>query len=321
MRSRVPKTLDLSVVVPVYNNAATLPELIARLVNTIDAMGLRFEIVFVDDASTDSSRALLLERASADERIRVLSLTENFGGQAALCAGFETVRGRRTVCIDADLENFPEDIPALLGALDEGYELACGVRENRGDDFSTRRVPSRLLNTYARRQLKTPVKDLWCGMRAMESRVVENITAEGDRCRSLTPLLLERATSVAEVPIRHDPAKAGSQYSLLRLTAIAVDFFIGSARRPFIVIGVGAAVAGAASLALLVAALALRSGLVAMAALVVAAAATVCGVMALVGDYVQRLYTLQTRPLYRVHDEESQSEHTTSTTATRAASR
>jgi undecaprenyl-phosphate 4-deoxy-4-formamido-L-arabinose transferase len=265
---------------------------------------------------------LLLERASADERIRVLSLTENFGGQAALCAGFETVRGRRTVCIDADLENFPEDIPALLGALDEGYELACGVRENRGDDFSTRRAPSRLLNAYARRQLKTPVKDLWCGMRAMESRVVENITAEGDRCRSLTPLLLARATSVAEVPIRHDPAKAGSQYSLLRLTAIAVDFFIGSARRPFIVIGVGAAVAGVVSLGLLIVALALQSPLLALAALIVAVGAAISGVMALVGDYVQRLYILHTRPLYQVRDEEPPAEQVTrATTGSRAASR
>jgi undecaprenyl-phosphate 4-deoxy-4-formamido-L-arabinose transferase len=295
--------VDLSIVVPVYNNRATLPELITRLTATVDAMGSSFELIFVDDASTDGSLDLLLERAERDGRLRVLGLAENSGGQAALCAGFEAVRGRRIVCIDADLENFPEDIPALVAALDRGHDLACGVREQRRDSLTARRLPSELLNAYARRRLKTEVRDLWCGMRAMDSRVVRDLSAEGERCRSLTPLLLRRAHSAVEVPIRHDAAKAGSGYSLLRLTAVAADFFMVTARRPFVALGVYAAVVAAASLLLLFAALLLQKWLLAIACVIVGAGAAVSASLALVGDYVQRLYVLETRPLYRVRDE------------------
>ena len=123
--------LELSVVVPVYDSASTLEELVDRLIRVLEEQSLSFELILVDDGSADASLEILRRRAAADGRVRAIALTRNFGGQAARCAGFDLVRGRRTVCLDADLENLPEDIPALLAALDRGADLACGVREGR----------------------------------------------------------------------------------------------------------------------------------------------------------------------------------------------
>jgi hypothetical protein len=298
--------LDLSVVIPVYNNSGTLPELVDRLVRVIEGLGISFEVIFVDDDSMDASREIIRDRAACDGRIRLCSLAANFGSQAALCAGFELVRGKRTICMDADLENLPEDIPALLHALDSGFELACGVRALRRDAWTSRRLPSALLNWYARRRLNTPVRDLWCGMRAMDSRVIRGLSAEGERRRSLTPLFLSRAKSVVEVPIRHDPAKEGSHYSLLALTAIAIDFVIGTARRPFLTASLVAASTAACAVAALFGALVLHSTTLAITVLVVLVGAAVASLVALVGDYVQRLYELQPgKPLYRVRESDA----------------
>jgi hypothetical protein len=161
--------------------------------------------------------------------VRVVTLDANYGSVAARCAGFELVRGRRTVTLDADLENLPEDVEPLLRALDAGHDLACGVREQRRDARFGRRLPSALLNAYARRRLGTHVRDIWCGMRAMDSRIVADLASEGDRRRSLTPLFLSRARSVAEVRIRHAAAADGSGYSTWKLAAIAADFVVGTA--------------------------------------------------------------------------------------------
>jgi hypothetical protein len=143
-------------------------------------------------------------------------------------------------------------------------------------------------------------------MRAMESRVIHGLSEEGERRRSLTPLFLARARSVVEVPIRHDPAKSGSHYSLLTLTGIAVDFFLGSAKRPFLsalLLPAGAAVCAAVVFA---AALLAGSVPVALGTLIVLVGAVVAALVAFVGDYVQRVYDVaQGRPLYRVREEDA----------------
>lgn len=218
--------LKCSVVVPVYNNESTLEELAARIVSAVESTGISFEIVFVDDGSTDRSNRILRELAAKDGRIGLVVLDRNYGGQPAVCAGFERVRGEWVVALDADLDNAPEDIPAMLAPLREGYDLVCGYRTERRAPLIGRQLPSRLLNAYVWRRTGRRVRDLGCGMRAFAAPIVKDLAAEGDARRLLTPLFLRRAKRVAEVPIRSASTGAESGYSYIALAAIALDYFV-----------------------------------------------------------------------------------------------
>jgi glycosyltransferase involved in cell wall biosynthesis len=294
----------VSVVVPVFNNESTLDALIDRVAATLEPVVPSFELIFVDDGSRDGSLAFLLRRAAADPRLRVFALTRNFGGQSAICAGFDRVRGRRAVCLDADLENHPEDVPKLLAKLDEGHDLVCGVRENRRDPWLTRRVPSAFMNWYVRRQTGTSVRDIGCGLRAMDASILRNLPSEGERRRLVTPMLLRRARSVVEVPISHTPSSLRLGHSFLTLLGIAADYYLLTARRPFLVSGLLALGATAIGVALAAVALARSSAPLALAGTVLVAGGLLGGLLSLVGDYVQRVYQLgQGLPFYVVRDD------------------
>jgi glycosyltransferase involved in cell wall biosynthesis len=295
-------TVDLSVVVPVFENETTLDTLIDRQIAVLEDLGRSFELIFVDDGSRDGSLPLLRRRAAADPRIRVFALTRNFGGQSAICAGFDQVRGKRTVCMDADLENLPEDIPALLAALDRGHDLACGVREDRRDSFLFRRLPSALLNAWVRRQTGTEVRDVGCAMRAMDSSLVHDLASEGERRRLVTPLLLRRARAVTEVPIRHQPKGVPGGHTFLTLLGIAMDYYLLTAKRPFLVSGlVGASGLGVGAL-LLLASAALPAG-AALFGLVLAVGGLVIALVSVAGEYAQRSYQLQQGiPFYQLRE-------------------
>lgn len=295
---------DVSVVVPVFNNEATLDELIDRIVAALEPVVASFEMVMIDDGSRDASLALLLRRAERDPRLRVYSMTRNFGGQSAICAGFDRVRGRRAVCLDADLENHPEDVPRLLAKLDEGHDLVCGVRENRLDPWLTRRVPSAFMNWYVRRQTGMNVRDIGCGLRAMDASILKNLASEGERRRLVTPMLLRRAHSVVEVPIGHTPSSLRLGHSFLSLLGIAADYYLLTARRPFLVSGLLALAATLAAVALGGAALLRGSAMLGLAAVVLGAGGLLAGLLSLVGDYVQRVYQLgQGLPFYMIRDD------------------
>lgn len=297
-------TPEISVVVPVFNNEATLDALIDRIAAALEPVVPSFEIVLVDDGSRDGSLALLLRRAERDPRLRVYALVRNFGGQSAICAGFDRVRGRRAVCVDADLENHPEDIPKLLAKLDEGFDLVCGVRENRRDPWLTRRVPSAFMNWYVRRQTGMNVRDIGCGMRAMDSSILRNLASEGERRRLVTPMLLRRARAVAEVSISHTPSSLRLGHSFLTLLGIAADYYLLTARRPFLVAGLVALAATLVGAGVSLAAL--FAGSLALGGIGVGlfASGLLGGLLALVGDYVQRVYQLgQGLPFYVVRDD------------------
>jgi glycosyltransferase involved in cell wall biosynthesis len=295
---------DVSIVVPVFNNASTLDALLDRIVAALEPTGLSFEMVMVDDGSRDASLALLLGRAAADPRLRVYAMTRNFGGQSAICAGFDRVRGRRAACLDADLENHPEDVPRLLAKLDEGFDLACGVREQRRDPWLTRRVPSAFMNWYVSRQLGMPVRDIGCGLRAMDAAILRNLAAEGERRRLVTPMLLRRAHAVAWVPIGHTPSRLRLGHSFLTLLGIAADYYLLTARRPFLIAGLFALVATLVGVGLGCAALLRESAGLGLAGIVLATGGLLGGLLSLVGDYVQRVYQLgQGLPFYLVRDD------------------
>jgi glycosyltransferase involved in cell wall biosynthesis len=289
------KSIDLSVLVPVYNNAATLDELIDRLLVVLEGLDISFEIICVDDGSEDASLALLRRRAAADERLRVFSLVRNFGSQAASCAACDQARGRRIVHIDADLENFPEDIPRLLELLDRGYDLVCGFREDRTDPWLRRRLPSLLINLYVRRQTGTDIRDVGCGLKAFEARLIEDLAAEGEARRLMTPLLLRRARRVAQVPVRHR-TKPGNRHAFGWLFAIAVDYYLLTARRPFLITALISTAAFFGGLMML----ALEPRLI---GLILCVTGALGAILSLVGEYAQRLYQLARQaPFYKLRD-------------------
>lgn len=297
--------IDLSIVVPVYNNADSLTALVDRIIAVLERHGGTFEIIAIDDGSRDESLRLLLRLAEVDPRIRPRALARNFGSQAALCAGFDLARGRRIVCIDADLENAPEDIPKLLAGLDRGFDLACGVRAQRRHAGWWRRLPSALLNQYVRQRTGTRVQDIGCGMRAMDARVVRNLGIEGEARRLLTPLLLRRARSVVEVPIEFLPRHDRSGHSFLSLLAIASDYYLLTARRPFLVTGVAAAVVCGLGVAVIVASVLAASGLLLVPGLILAATGFLGSILSLAGEYAQRIYQLeQGLPFYELRRDE-----------------
>lgn len=288
--------VDLSVIIPVYNNAATLDELLDRLVAVLDPLPISFELVLVDDGSRDESFAVLQRRASRDARIRPLALVRNFGSQAAACAALDMVRGRRVMSMDADLENAPEDIPRFLEQLDAGYDLVCGYREGRQAPLLTRRLPSWLMNAWVRRQTGVHIRDLGCGMKGFEAWVARDLAAEGEARRLLPPLVLRRARRVTEVPLSAGASQGSSGHSFLTLLGIAADFYLVSARRPFLVTGLASAGSVATGLVLLVAGPAL-------AGVVIATGGLLGTLLSLVGEYCQRLYQLsQGLPFYKLRD-------------------
>lgn len=292
--------IDLSIVVPVFNNASTLDELIDRLVAVLEPLPFSFEMIFVDDGSSDGSLELLRRRAGRDPRIRPFALARNFGSQAAACAGFDLARGERVVCLDADLDNRPEDVPALLAPLERGYDLVCGYREDAATRRWSRRLPSALMNAYVRRRTGHSIRDVGCGMRAFRAHVVRDLAAEGERRRLLTPLFLQRARRMIEVPIRQGAGREAGGHSFLTLLAIAADYYLLTARRPFLITGLASAAAvGAGALLLLFGPR--------LWGLVIAAAGLLGLPLSLLGEYTQRLYALsQNPPYYQLRDDDEE---------------
>jgi glycosyltransferase involved in cell wall biosynthesis len=290
--AQVSSSVDLSIIIPVYNNASTLPELLDRIVAVMEKLGQTFEVVLVDDGSRDESLAVLQSRAARDPRIRPFALVRNFGGQAAACAALDQVRGRRVLSMDADLENCPEDIPAFLAQLDGGSDMVCGYRPFRSAPWLTRRLPSLLMNTYVRRQTGAYIRDLGCGMRAFEGWVVRDLEAEGEARRLLTPLFLRRARHVTEVALTQGAKHKSGGHSFTSLLGIAVDYYLLTAGRPFLITGLASLGAIAVGGLLIVASRQL-GGLIVMSGGLLGLP------LSLVGEYCQRLYQLgQKVPLY-----------------------
>ncbi|HYD50135.1 MAG TPA: glycosyltransferase family 2 protein [Terriglobales bacterium] len=288
--------MDVSVLVPVYNNAETIAELLDRILAVLSPRAISFEVVIVDDGSQDDSLGILQARAAADARLRVFALTRNFGSQAASCAACDLARGRRIVHIDADLENFPEDIPLLLDKMEEGFDFVLGYRVERKSPWLTRRLPSRLLNRYIRRQTKIPIRDAGCGLCGLDARLIRNLEAEGEARRLMKPMLLRRARRITEVPVRHRASAKTSGHSMLWLLGIAADYYMLTARRPFLITGLVAGIVLAAGTVLICAGAA-GAGLISIGV------AALAMLLSLIGEYVQRLYHLaQARPFYELAD-------------------
>jgi glycosyltransferase involved in cell wall biosynthesis len=213
----------LSVVVPVKDERANIRPLVERVRNALDECNA-WELVFVDDGSTDGTFAELEAVADEDSRVKVVRLRRNFGQSAATQAGLDAASGNVIVTMDGDLQNDPADIPRLVAKLDEGYDAVLGQRMNRQDKFLLRKVPSACANWLIRKVLGVPFKDFGCTLRAMRREVADGLLLYGEMHRFITAIMIQQGARVAQVPVRHHPRTAGrSKYNITRTIRVMLD--------------------------------------------------------------------------------------------------
>ena len=233
---------QVSVVVPAYNEVESLPALHAELVAALDGLGRPWEIVYVDDGSRDGSDQVIERLAAGDRRVRGAVLRRNFGKSAALATGFRIARGDYVVTIDADLQDDPTELPRLIQALDGGYDLVSGWKQDRQDPV-TKTLPSRLFNAVTSRVAGLTLHDYNCGFKLYRREVTEAIEVYGEFHRFIPALAHWRGFRVGEVPVRHRARRFGkSKFGAARfvngfLDLLAAAFISTSALKPLHVFG------------------------------------------------------------------------------------
>jgi undecaprenyl-phosphate 4-deoxy-4-formamido-L-arabinose transferase len=229
---------ELSVVVTLYNERGSLDELYSRTVTTLDALGKPYELIFVDDGSSDGTFAVLERLHAADGRVRAVRFKRNFGQHPAMHAGLARARGEIVVTMDGDLQNAPEDIPRLVAAVESGYDVASGRRAARRDSWG-RTLPSRLINGMLRRFTGVQISDFGCAFNAYRREVVTPMLGAIGKQKFTKALVLSGGASVVEVDIDHAARAGSSRYSPLRLTRLALHVLAGFWPQPIQVIGIG----------------------------------------------------------------------------------
>jgi undecaprenyl-phosphate 4-deoxy-4-formamido-L-arabinose transferase len=224
----MPEPPQLSVVIPVYNEEASLPDLFARLYPALDALGLSYEVVFINDGSRDRSAALLREQwERRPDATRVVLFNANYGQHPAIVAGFEHCRGKRVVTMDADLQNPPEEIAKLLAAMDAGHDYVGGVRRQREDSWF-RRLASKAMNRLRERITRIRMTDQGCMLRAYSREIVAAVAASREVSTFIPALAYTYASNPAEVDVAHAERAAGkSHYPLYKLIRLNFDLITG----------------------------------------------------------------------------------------------
>ncbi len=238
------QTPEISVLIPVLNEAETVLSLSGMVAEVLDGLGRTFEIIFVDDGSTDGTANRVKEAHAADQRVKLVRLRRNFGKAAALCAGFDVAGAGVIITMDGDLQDDPEEIPHFLEKLEgEGLDLVSGWKRRRKDPAS-KRVPSRLFNWVTRRLAQVDLHDFNCGFKAYRREVLEQIAVYGELHRYIPVLASRRGFTVGEIPVVHHARRHGtSKYGWDRfykgvLDLITVLFITKYTRRPLHLFGV-----------------------------------------------------------------------------------
>ena len=249
-------SLDVSIVVPVYNEEESVNHLVAEVHAAMDPTGKRYELVLVDDGSSDGTWPLLERMADADPALHLVRFRRNFGQTAAMQAGLDAARGNRIVTMDADLQNDPADIPLMLQKLDEGYDLVAGWRKYRKDPFLNRKLPSMIANRIISVATKVKLHDYGCTLKAMTSEVGKELRLYGEMHRFIPAVATWVGARILEVPVNHRARQFGkSKYGIGRtlrvvLDLITVRFIQSYLTRPMQVFGLGGLVSLFAGLGL-----------------------------------------------------------------------
>src|SRR3954454_19000167 len=214
----------LSIVIPIHNEEPSLLPLYDRLTAVLERLRKPYEIIFIDDASTDRSFDLLANLVETDMRLKVIRLRRNFGQTAALSAGFDEAQGGVIVSLDGDLQHEPEDIPALLAKIDEGFDIASGWRKNRLDNAVTRKFPSRIANWLMAKASGVDLRDFGTTFKAYRAEILKDINLYGELHRFIPALASFYGARVIEVPIRNiERPNGASHYGLGRTFRVFFD--------------------------------------------------------------------------------------------------
>lgn len=217
---------DLSLVIPVYNEVENLRPLMDEIRAALDGEGLDYEVIFVDDGSTDGSYALLQTLHAEDGRVAIIRFRRNHGQTAAFAAGFDYARGRYILTMDADRQNDPADIPRLLSKIEEGADVVNGWREKRQDPLLMRKVPSRVANWLIATLSGVHLRDRGCSLRLFRREVVDDLHLYGELHRFIPEMCSFAGFTLDEVPVNHRARVAGeSKYGISRTFRVIVDLF------------------------------------------------------------------------------------------------
>ena len=237
------REVELSIIIPIYNEEANIRPLCEQLKGALEGYDLSYEIIAVDDGSSDGSFGILKELHGQDKHLKVIRFRRNFGQTAAFAAGFDHSQGEVVVTMDADLQNDPADIPALLKKVAEGYDVVSGWRADRKDPFLSRRLPSMIANWLISQVTGVHLHDYGCSLKAYRREVIQGVQLYGELHRFIPALASWMGVSVTEIPVQHHPRRFGkSKYGISRtirviLDLITVRFLLNYSTRPIQIFG------------------------------------------------------------------------------------
>jgi len=301
---------EISLVVPVFNEEATLEEVCRRATATLEEVGKPFEVIVVDDGSGDGTWAVVERLVAADPRVRAVRFKRNFGQHPAMHAGLVRARGDVVVTMDADLQNVPEDLPRLIVAVENGADVASGRRVGREDSWG-RTLPSKLINGMLRRFTGVGVSDFGCAFNAYSRSALEPVLGVIGKQKFTKALVLSAGASVVEVDLTHQARADSSRYSPFRLIRLALHVLAGFWPQPIqwagVLIG---SICGLLTLAVGIWGIAVWvahgdfPGLLFLGGLVLGVLAVQGFILALVGEYLGRIQRdVEGRPLYTIGEE------------------
>lgn len=215
---------DLSIVVPFLNEEESISHMYDAVIAAVEPLERPFEVIFVDDGSTDRTLEIARDLAANDERLRILSFRRNYGQTPAMAAGIDHARGRVIVTMDGDLQNDPRDIGALLGKIEEGYDLVVGWRHDRQDKLISRKIPSILANRLIGKVTGVPIKDNGCSLKAYRAEMIQNLPLYAEMHRFIPAMAAIAGPRIAEIKVRHHARNFGSsKYGLSRIYKVLLD--------------------------------------------------------------------------------------------------
>lgn len=310
-------SIEVSVIVPIYNEIESIPHLVEAITSTLNSTGLSYELICVDDGSKDGSGELLKQQTFIHPTLRAILLRRNYGQTPAMAAGFNHARGKVLITLDGDLQNDPADIPEMLAKLNEGYDLVSGWRKNRQDAALTRLLPSKIANWLIGRLTGVRLHDYGCSLKAYRAEVVADMNLYGELHRFLPALAYIEGARITEMPVRHHARRFGhSKYGLGRTFRVLMDLFTIFFMKKFLtrpmhvfgLFGLGSTVLGVAiGLYLTFLKLGLGQSIGDRPLLILAVVLVLTGVQlfsfGLLAELLMRTYhESQKRPIYRVRE-------------------